>query len=29
MTEGVEYDEKYWKEKIEELIQFSKVVNAK
>ncbi len=29
MTEGVEYDEKYWKEKIEELIKFSKVVNAK
>ena len=29
MTEGVEYDEKYWTDKIEELIKFSKVVNAK
>lgn len=29
MTEGIEYDEKYWVDKIEELIKFSKVVNAK
>lgn len=29
MTEGVEYDESFWKTKIESLIDFSKVVNGK